>query len=265
MVLRPCDRNARLLAGSPAIDVTAPGVAPDGPFRRAPSDVGFLGTGAPGGGRACSGGVHARWIVVGRPLESRRVRGHGHLSGPGARGSKATLTAPLWSWRAKAFEGVPPALEGEPVGEHSGQVDPAGDDQIEIVGDGVLANALNLLDGEGVGPGQVSSLKYIGVHSHRPGVWHAALDEGAPLGQHPHPDFEGLGAGDGVVDDVDVPRMGDGQPVEGTVQHAPGPRRELLHHRQAGLVRHHLGRAHLRVRASAWAAKRATTATSTSG
>ena len=75
----------------------------------------------------------------------------GHLSaGPrgsgSALGSKATLMAPLSSGSARRAHGPPPVLEGEAVGQHRGDVDPAVRDEVEVVGDGVLAHAVELLD-----------------------------------------------------------------------------------------------------------------------
>jgi hypothetical protein len=47
-------------------------------------------------------------------------------------------------------KGIPPLLEVEGVGQHPGQVDAAGLDQVEVVGDAVPAAAFDLLDAKSI-------------------------------------------------------------------------------------------------------------------
>ena len=56
-------------------------------------------------------------------------------------------------------EGVPPGGQAERVGQHPGEVDPAGGGEVEVVLDAVLADALDLLDAEGVGADQADLLE----------------------------------------------------------------------------------------------------------
>ena len=58
----------------------------------------------------------------------------------------ATLIAPLSSWVGEGGEGVAPLVEAERVGEHRREVDPAGADQVQVVRDAVLADAVDLLE-----------------------------------------------------------------------------------------------------------------------
>ena len=122
-----------------------------------------------------------------------------------------------------------------------GEVDPSRGGHVEVVGDGVLAHAVDLLDAEGVGAGDGELFEVDRRPLPPTRCGDAALDEGAALGEHAHADLQGLGPGDGVVDDVDPARVGDGQPVEGRVEHAAGPRGQLLDEREARFVGEHLG------------------------
>ena len=138
-------------------------------------------------------------------------------------------------------EGVPPLVEGEPVGEHAGQVETARRREVEIVGDGVLADAVDLLDPEGVGPGDGQLFEVDGRPLPAPGRGHPRLDERPMLGQNAHAHLERLGLGDGVVDDVDPTGMGDGKAVERGVQDATGPAGQFLDDGQSRFVGHHEG------------------------
>ena len=80
-------------------------------------------------------------------------------------------------------------------------------------------------------PTQLISLKYSGLHSHRPGRVDAALHERAAGLEHAHLDLEGLGLGDGVVGHVDAAGVAHREPVEALhrrPQHAARPRGQLL-------------------------------------
>ncbi len=105
--------------------------------------------------------------------------------------------------------------------EHRRDVEPAVADQLEVERDGVEAAPLEVLHAEGVGAGDGDLLEVDRGRLPSLGRGHAGVDEPAPLGQDAHAHLEGLGLGDGVVDDVDVPGMGHGQPVQGWCRTAP--------------------------------------------
>src|SRR2546423_14217540 len=73
------------------------------------------------------------------PEFGRSPEVEGHLDGPG---------------RLLVDEGGPclaPVVEGEGVRQHAGQVDASRGGEIQVMGDSVLANAVDLLDAESVG------------------------------------------------------------------------------------------------------------------
>ncbi len=160
-----------------------------------------------GSGRSPSGGSLVTFADAGQP--SRRFEGH--------------LDRPAVLLGRKHPQGVVPLVEREAVGEHAGQVDPPGLHQIEIVTDGVLADALDLLDPEGVGAHEGELLEVDGGVLPAARRVHPRLHERAPLGQHADPELEGLRPGHGVVDDVDAAGMGHRQSGERSVQDAARP------------------------------------------
>ena len=128
---------------------------------------------------------------------------------------------------------------------------------------------VDLLDAERVRPDPADLLEVERAPLPAPGRVHAALHERAARLEHAHLDLEGLGLADGVVDDVDaagVAHRHAGQTLHGRAQHAARPRRQLLDHLRlrSSEPERPVG-AELAWRASAWASKRATTPTSTSG
>ena len=192
-----------------------------------------------------------RWSAVGRTIEpdpawvrAADVRyekfsdlGHGRVE-PAAYplGVKATFKAPLWSWRARALRAGHHSSSPKRCVSIGRDVEPAVADQLEVERDGVEAAPLEVLHAEGVRAGDGDLLEVDRGRLPSFGRGHARVDEPAPLGQDAHAHLERLGLGDGVVDDVDVPGMGDGQPVQRLVQDGARPGGELLDELEPGLV-----------------------------
>ena len=121
------------------------------------------------------------------------------------------------------------------MGEHRCQVDPAGSDHVQEVGDAVLTHALDLLDPEGVGA-RIGDL--LGVHRRvvpLGGAVHAQLHKGPPGTQHAAANLQRLGCPDRVVDHVDATRKGHREPVC-RLQHAARPVRDPLDELKSRLV-----------------------------
>src|SRR5207249_2108494 len=121
-------------------------------------------------------------------------------------------------------ERVAPALERERVGQHAAEVDAAATDQIEVVLDAVLAEALDLLDAEGVGADPVDLLEVQRAPLPPAGSVHAALHERAPRLEQADADLERLWLAHRVVHDVDARGMGHRQAHERLAQPPAGPR-----------------------------------------
>ena len=85
------------------------------------------------------------------------------------------------------------------------------------------------------------SLKYSGLHSHRPGACTPAFTNVPRALRTRTPTSNVSRLADGVVDDVDRAGVGHRQPLQRLPQPAAAPGDELLDDGQAGLVREHLG------------------------
>ena len=180
----------------------------------------------------------------------------------------ATLMAPLRSWSAMAAKASCQSLRREGVGEHPGEVDAAVLHEVEVVLDAVLADALDLLDAEGVGADPADLLEVERAPLPPAGRVHAALHERAAGLEHPHLHLEGLRLADGVVGDVDaagVAHRDAGQALHGRPEHPARPLRQLLDHLLLGAEPEHPVGAELASPGRACASKRATTPISTSG
>src|SRR5206468_9440684 len=66
-------------------------------------------------------------------------------------------------------------------------------------------------------------------------------DERPPAFEHPDADLEGLGLADGVVDDVDVAGMAEGQALPWAAKDASGPTSETLDELEARFRLEHSG------------------------
>ena len=132
----------------------------------------------------------ARWARVGRRIEPdprgsarpRRATRASASSEP-ARSARSPVRRERHLQRAAAVlageghECGPPFLEGEAVGEHRRDVEPAVGDQLQVVGDGVLPPALELLDAERVRPGDGDLLEVDGRRLPPLGRGHAGIDQ----------------------------------------------------------------------------------------
>ena len=127
------------------------------------------------------------------------------------------------------------------MGEHAREVDAPVGHEVEVVGDGVLALAVDGLDAEGVRAHPVDLLEV----ERRPlpprRRVDPALDQGAAGPQHPDGHLRGLGRPHRVVDDVDGTRVGHGDPHGGRLQHAARPRHRLFDDGLGRLRRDDLG------------------------
>src|SRR6202453_4467009 len=99
-------------------------------------------------------------------------------------GREGHLECPALVLPGYGLEGVPPVREPEAVGQHGRNVEPALAHQAEVVGDGVLAYAIEVFQAERVRPGEDQLLKIDGRGL--PPLWrgHSGIDEPAPLRQH---------------------------------------------------------------------------------
>src|SRR5439155_22316028 len=120
-------------------------------------------------------------------------------------------------------EGVSPAVEGEGVGEHGRDVHPSLLNQVEVVGDAVLAFAVDLLEPEGVGPDEAHLFEVQRGPLEAAGRPDTGDDHRPPSLKDPYPDLERLRLADGVVDDVDPPRVAPGQTLPRRPQHTARP------------------------------------------
>ena len=130
--------------------------------------------------------------------------------------------------------------------DHAREVDAAVDGQIQVVGNGMLADALDLFDSEGVRAYDGELLEVHGRPFPSSRCVHSGLDEGAVLGEKAYSDLQRLGARHGVVDDVDPTRVGDRQPGERRVQSPARPLGKLLHDHPSGFVGYDLCSAQVR-------------------
>ncbi len=183
-------------------------------------------------------------------------------------GSRATLTAPLWAWSARAANASRQAERPNVwVTRPARSTRPRGG-EVEVVLDAVAPDAVHLLDAEGVGADPADLLEVERAPLPAAGGMHAALDQRAPGPQHPHLDLERLRLADGVVGHVDAAGVAHGQPVEalhGGAQHAAAtrpPAAPPARPARPGGTPH--GRP-ARPASAAWASWAATTPTSTSG
>src|SRR5205085_4278164 len=121
-----------------------------------------------------------------------------------------------------------PLLEGEGVGEHGGHVDAALLHEVEVVGDAVLAAAVDLFHAEGVGTHDADLFEVQGSPLVATGRADTRDDERPAALEDADADLERVGLAHGVVDDVDVGRMAPRQALPWLTQHAARPPGQVL-------------------------------------
>src|SRR5205823_12037892 len=119
--------------------------------------------------------------------------------------------------------------------EHLGDVDAALLDEVEIVGDAVLAAAVDLLHAEGVGPDDADFLEVQRRPLEAAGCAYAGHDQRTSALQHADADLQRVGLADGVVDDVDLTGVAERQALPRAPQGAARPAGQLLDELEAGL------------------------------